>query len=134
MSINHVTLAGNLTRDMELMSTSSGYEVGRFGIAVNERRKNSNGDWEDAPNFFDCTMFGTRAAKLAQYLVKGTKVCVSGSLHWSQWQAKDGSKRSKVDVTVDDVELMSRREDGSGCAPRDQSHEQQTLYDEDIPF
>lgn len=127
MSINHVTLAGNLTRDMELRSTASGYEVGSFGLAVNERRKNGE-EWEDVPNFFDCTMFGTRAAKLAQYLKKGTKACVSGKLRWSQWQAKDGSNRSKVEVVVDDVEFMSRRED-----KEEQRYETQDVYS-DCPF
>ena len=133
MSINHVTLAGNLTRDMEVRATASGYEVGNFGIAVNERRKNGD-EWEDVPNFFDCTMFGSRAGKLAQYLTKGTKVCVSGKLRWSQWQAKDGSNRSKVEVVVDDVEFMSRREEGQSRASEQPSYGAEQLYDSDLPF
>ena len=106
MSINRVIISGNLTRDMELRSTASGSVIGQFGVAVNDRRKNAQGEWEDVPNFIDCTMFGTRAEKLAQYLTKGTKVAIEGKLRWSQWE-KDGQKRSKIEVIVDDLELMS---------------------------
>ena len=58
MSINHVAITGNLTRDPELRSTAGGTAVLSFGIAVNDRRKNQQtGEWEDYPNFIDCTMF-----------------------------------------------------------------------------
>lgn len=116
MAVNSVTLAGNLTRDPELRTTQSGSSVLSMGVAVNERRKNQQtGEWEDIPNFFDLTMFGNRAEKIAPYLTKGTKVTVQGRLHYSSWQAQDGSKRSKVDVIVDEIEFMSR---GQQQAPR----------------
>jgi len=77
-------------------------------VAVNERRKNGQtGEWEDRPNYIDCSMFGTRAEKLSAYLTKGCKVAITGKLRWSQWE-KDGSKRSKVDVVVDELEFISR--------------------------
>ena len=59
MSINRVTLTGNLTRVPDLRSTAGGMPVLSFGIAVNDRRKNQQtGEWEDYANFIDCTMFG----------------------------------------------------------------------------
>ena len=98
MSINRVIISGNLTRDPELRQTQSGMAVLSFGVAVNDRRKNpSTGEWEDYPNFVDCTMFGARANSLAQYLSKGTKVSIEGKLRWSQWE-RDGQKRSKLEV------------------------------------
>ena len=106
MSINKVVISGNLTRDMELRSTASGLAIGGFSVAVNDRRKNQNGEWDDYPNFIDCTLFGSRAEKLQPYLAKGTKVAIAGKLSWSQWE-RDGQKRSKIEVIVDDVELMS---------------------------
>lgn len=116
MSINCVMLTGNLTRSAELRTTQGGTNILNFGIAVNERRKNQQtGEWEDIPNFFDLSMFGNRAEKIAPYLTKGTKVTVQGRLHYSSWQAQDGSKRSKVDVIVDEIEFMSR---GQQQAPR----------------
>lgn len=110
-NINVVMLTGNLTRDSELRTTQGGTQVLRFSVAVNERRKNGQtGEWEDVPNYIDCTTFGNRAGALAQHLRKGTKVAVRGRLHWHQWQTDDGSKRSKVDVTVDALEFMSRNQ------------------------
>ena len=62
MSINRVNITGNLTRDPELRATAGGTQVLSFGVAVNDRRRNAQtGEWEDYPNFVDCTMFGTRA-------------------------------------------------------------------------
>ena len=139
MSINRVVISGNLTRDPELRSTAGGTSVMGFGVAVNERRKNAQtGEWEDYPNFVDCTMFGKRAEALERYLRKGTKVAIEGRLHYSSWE-KDGQKRSKLDVTVDEIEFMALREDGDGGRPYGSARPQQKpaqadLYDEDIPF
>lgn len=114
MSINRATISGNLTRDAELRSTASGMPVLSFSVAVNDRRKNNQtGEWEDVPNFIDCTMFGTRAQSLSQYLTKGTKVAVEGKLRWSQWE-RDGQKRSKLEVIVDEIEFMSSRNSNGG--------------------
>ena len=108
MSINRVTISGNLTRDPELRTTQGGMAVMGFGVAVNDRRKNQQtGEWEDVPNFVDCTMFGTRAQSVMKYLGKGSKVAIDGKLRYSQWET-DAGKRSKLEVIVDEIELMSR--------------------------
>ena len=110
MSINRVFITGNLTRDPEMRQTNGGMPIMGFGMAVNERRKNQQtGEWEDYPNYVDCTMFGERAAKVSQYLAKGSKVSVDGRLRYSSWE-KDGQKRSKLEVVVDNIEFMSRSE------------------------
>ena len=115
MSINRVIISGNLTRDPELRSTQSGMDVLSFGVAVNDRRRNpQTNEWEDYPNFVDCTMFGNRARSLAQYLSKGTKVSIEGKLRWSQWE-RDGQKRSKLEVIVDELEFMSSRNSNGGA-------------------
>lgn len=155
MSINRVIISGNLTRDPDLRQTASGMPVLGLGVAVNDRRKNqTTGDWEDYPNFIDCTMFGARAEALSRYLSKGTKVAIEGKLRWSQWE-RDGQKRSKIEVIVDELEFMSSRNSG-----QDQGHSfgapssyaapsygtpapapmqaapavDASIYDEDIPF
>ena len=114
MSINRVLISGNLTRDPELRQTGGGTQVLSFGVAVNDRRRNpQTGEWVDYPNFIDCTMFGARAEALSRYLSKGTKVAIEGKLRWSQWE-RDGQKRSKIEVIVDELEFMTSRNDGSG--------------------
>lgn len=121
MSINKVIITGNLTRDASLSALPSGTPVCEFGVAVNERRRNRQTDeWEDVPVFVDCNMFGTRAEKVAQYLVKGLKVTVEGKLRYSSWE-KDGQKRSKLDVVADDIEFLTARN-------QDQQQYQQAQY------
>lgn len=138
MSINRVVISGNLTRDPELRTTASGMSILSFGVAVNDRRKNSQtGEWEDYPNFIDCTMFGIRAQNIQQYLSKGSKVTVEGKLRWSQWE-KDGQKRSKLDVVVNDIDFGGNRksdDDSAYSSPTVPVADTPTaLYDEDIPF
>ena len=156
MSINRVNISGNLTRDPELRATAGGTQVLSFGVAVNDRRKNpQTGDWEDYPNFVDCTMFGTRAEAVSRYLSKGTKVAIEGKLRYSSWE-RDGQRRSKLEVIVDEIEFMSRGNQGGqggygqnggnsygGYAPAPapqaapapvQAPPAVDVYDEDIPF
>lgn len=154
MSINRVTISGNLTRDPDLRATQSGMEVLGLGVAVNDRRKNpATGEYEDYPNFVDCVMFGPRARTVSAYLAKGSKVAIEGRLHWSQWE-RDGQKRSKLEVIVDDIEFMSVRKETAGSQPTQQQSTRvaeipnynpapapsygyaptTSVYDDDIPF
>lgn len=140
MSINKVLITGNLTRDPELRETPSGFQVLNFGVAVNDRKKNqSTGQWEDYANFVDCTMFGNRAASVSRFLAKGSKVAIEGKLRWSQWETQDGGKRSKLEVVVDELEFMSRNENGSqgqeyGRGEVAQPAMEAVGYDDEIPF
>lgn len=144
MSINRVNISGNLTRDPELRATASGTQVLSFGVAVNDRRRNpQTGEWEDYPNFVDCTMFGTRAEAVSRYLSKGSKVAIEGKLRYSSWE-RDGQRRSKLEVIVDDIEFMNARPASSPSAsPAAGGGEPQyavpeapalEIADEDIPF
>ena len=139
MSINRVIVSGNLTRDPEVRTTASGNPVMGFGIAVNDRRKNSQtGEWEDYPNFIDCTMFGARAQSVFRFLSKGSKVAIEGKLRWSQWETNEGQKRSKIEIIVDEIEFMSSISNGAqvpatASAPAVDPMTS-TLYDDDIAF
>ena len=150
MSINRVVVSGNLTRDPEMRATAGGTQVLSFGVAVNDRRRNpQTGDWEDYPNFVDCTMFGARAEAVGRYLAKGAKVAIEGKLRYSSWE-RDGQRRSKLEVIVDEIEFMSRNGQGGGqqggYAPQGAPYPQQGgyqpapmqqevgFYDEDVPF
>ena len=151
MSINRVNISGNLTRDPELRATAGGTQVLSFGVAVNDRRRNpQSGEWEDYPNFVDCTMFGTRAEAVSRYLSKGSKVAIEGKLRYSSWE-RDGQRRSKLEVVVDEVEFLSPRNQQGGGNPAFQqapaygapqpnyaapvqAPPSADVYDEDIPF
>lgn len=108
MAINSVSLSGNLARDPEI-KTSGSTIICSFCIVVDDNVKNrSTGEWERVPNFFDVAVFGKYGDAVAQRLHKGAKVFVDGKLHYSTWQAQDGSKRSRVSVYADTVETASQ--------------------------
>lgn len=137
MSINRAIVSGNLTRDPELRATPGGTQVLGFGIAVNDRRRNQQtGEWEDYPNFIDCTMFGNRAEALSRILRKGMKVAVEGKLRYSSWEDKNGGgRRSKVEIVPDEVVLMSQNPNGQQ-APQQyapQGYQQQAYAPQPAP-
>lgn len=152
MSINSVNISGNLTRDPELRQTQGGTNVLSFGVAVNDRRKNGQtGQWEDYANFVDCTVFGARADSLSKILAKGMKVIVNGKLHYRSWEDGNGQKRSKLEVTVNDLDFMGRsgkseghsrgsNNNGGGyvgqgiSGPQNGSPQGVEYYDSDVPF
>jgi single-strand DNA-binding protein len=130
LSINRCIISGNLTRSPELKQTQGGTAVLQMGVAVNDRRKNpSTGEWEDVANFVDCVLFGTRAERVAQYLDKGTKVAIEGRLRYRAWE-QDGARRSKLEVVVDEIEFMSRANNGQQVA---QSYPQPAYVTPTVP-
>ena len=127
MSINKVVLSGNLTKNPEVRMAGA-TPVLQFGLAVNERVK-VDGEWTDKPNFFDVVVWGTRGESLSRILTKGSKVAIAGRLRWSQWEANDGSKRSKVEVVAEDVELM-----GEKSKAGNDDFKAENFSDTDLPF
>lgn len=145
-NVNSVCVSGRLTKDAELKATKSGASILNCGIAVNESRKNAQGEWSDYANFFDFVMFGPRVNALSKYLQKGKKVTLSGRLHQDTWEDAQGNNRSKVVIMVNDIELPPRETQGAGAAaPNRLINVQNTapaaapvssagVYDQEIPF
>jgi len=108
VAFNRVVLAGNLTRDPELRFTQSGVPVANFGLAVNRvRSKNEEVD------FFDVTAWRELGETVTNYKKKGDPILVEGRLQYRSWEAKDGSKRNKVDVVADNVQFLGSSNGGS---------------------
>lgn len=134
MAINRVTIMGNLTRDAELRKKGDATSVLTFGLAINEKKKDSEtGEYVDAPVFVDCALFGARAEALAPYLTKGKKVSVDGRLRYHSWMKND-EKRHALSVLVTDIEFADSKGAGKDTvSAQGQSTEPET-YDADIPF
>ena len=105
--MNKVILVGNLTRDPELSETNNGTAVCNFSIAVN--RDYANADGERDTDFFNITVWRGRAETCGQYLKKGSKVGVIGSLQNRSYEDKDGVKRYVTDIIAEQVEFLSPR-------------------------
>lgn len=158
MSINSVTISGNITREPDYRVTAFGSQILSIGVAINDRKKNKEGQWEDYTHFVECVMFGARAESLAPILEKGMKVAIKGKLDYSTWVDKaTNQSRSSLKVLIDDVDIMSQRRQQEDGAPRYERpayqppkqpepqaarpvqdkptiDAQQSVYDEDIPF
>lgn len=128
--INVVVLVGNLTRDPESKDTRSDTSLCSMRLAVNGRRKDSQGDWQDDPNYFDVTAFGRTADNCAKYLEKGSPCAVKGRLNWREWETQEGGKRQAVDVVAEDVQFLAFKENRDG-GQRQTSEQRQ---DDDIPY
>jgi single-strand DNA-binding protein len=119
-SVNQVILMGNLTRDPELRQTPSGQTVCNFGIALNRAYKNQSGEWQEATDFVNCVAWGPLGERIGQYLHKGSRALVQGTLRSSSWE-QDGQKRSKLEVWANDVTFLDGRggdgEGGGSSAP-----------------
>jgi single-strand DNA-binding protein len=113
MNINRVVLTGNLTRDPELRSTGGGLTVCKLRVAVNTRRKNSDGTWDEKPNYFSVTVFGRQADSCGQYLRKGRPIAIDGRLEWSEYTNNEGQKRESIDIIADTVQFLGGRDDSA---------------------
>ncbi len=121
-SYNRVILVGNLTRDVELKYTQQGTAVTELGLAVNDRRKNQNGEWHDETTFVDVTLWSRTAEIAAEYLTKGSPVLIEGRLKYDTWET-DGQKRSKLRVVGERMQMLGGGGGGRGGSRPPQPHQ-----------
>ncbi len=124
-NFNKVILAGNLTRDPQLSYLPSNTPVAEFGLAINRKWRGQNGEMREETCFVDCSCFGKQAETLNQYMTKGRPLLVEGRLQLQQWTAKDGTKRSKHKVIVEQFQFL-----GSGGGGGQRSDNSQARADQ----
>ncbi len=139
-NFNKVILLGNLTRDVELRYTQGGLAVAKFGMAVNRRSSNKDGEARESTCFVDMTAFGKQAEVLDQYVGKGSQLFTEGRLEFSTWEDKTGGgKRNKLEVIVENFQFVGGRGDGSKgsgerAAPASAEASSAPADFDDIPF
>jgi len=111
---NKVIMVGNLTRDIELKYLPSGSAIAKSAIATSHRYKMQNGEQKEEVCFLDFTVFGKAAEILNQYVRKGSKVLLEGRLIFEQWQANDGTNRSRHTLRVDEFKFLDSKADSMG--------------------
>ena len=101
---NTTTLSGNLTRDPEIRYTREGQPNATFGLAVNRRwQARGSDEWEESTSFFDVVCWREQAENVALSLTKGSRVIVTGRLDQHTWETEAGERRSRIEVTADEV-------------------------------
>ena len=113
-NFNKVFLMGNLTRDPQVSYLPSQTAVCELGLAVNRRWTGQDGQQKEEVNFVDVVAYGKQAETLGKYLRKGRLVFIEGRLKLDQWEAQDGTKRSKMRVVLEGFQFIDSR--GAGEA------------------
>ena len=113
-SYNKVLLMGNLTRDVQVKSTSGGQSVADISIAVNRKYKTKDGQDREEVTYVDCECWGPRGEVIAKYFSKGKPIFIEGRLKLDSWEDKDGQKRSKMRVMIEDFQFVEGRGGGGG--------------------
>ena len=147
MSFNKITIIGNLGRDPELRYTPQGTAVCDFSVAVNDRKRDKAGEWQDVTTWFKITFWGKQAENASKYLTKGRQAYIEGRLQVEEWTDRDGNSRYTLAVQGSEIQFLGegRTEGGDhstseGSYPAAASNDDfsgQTptaASDDDIPF
>lgn len=132
--MNHLTIIGNLVKNPELRTTTTGVNVCTFTVAVNRRR--TQPDQQPEADYFRVTAWRERGELCAKFLQKGKKACVIGPVSVRTYQANDGTTRAQLEVTAEEVEFLSPRiSDGPVPEePRDVQTGFQQVETDELPF
>lgn len=116
--MNRATIIGNLTFSPELKTVQNGVSVCTFNVAVNRRRKEGQ---EPEADFFRVTAWRQLGENCAKYLSKGRKVAVTGPVSGRAYMGKDGTPKFSLEITADDVEFLSPKNEQPDAAAVEQT-------------
>jgi single-strand DNA-binding protein len=153
-SVNKVILLGNVGKDPEIRSTPGGTMVASFSLATSDRYQDQQGNWQDRTEWHNLVAFKRTAEIIRDYVKKGSKLYVEGRIQTRSWDDKEGAKHYKTEIIINDLSLLSGRDEGSGggysrsssSSSAASSYDQRTpaaqddvaqsaeISDDDIPF
>lgn len=153
-SVNKVILLGNVGKDPEIRSTPGGTMVASFSLATSDRYQDQQGNWQDRTEWHNLVAFKRTAEIIRDYVKKGSKLYVEGRIQTRSWDDKEGAKHYKTEIIINDLSLLSGRDEGSGggysrgasSSSASSSYDQRTpaaqddvaqsaeISDDDIPF
>ncbi len=113
-SVNKVILLGNVGKDPEIRSTGGGTVVANFSLATSDRYQDAQGNWQDRTEWHSLVAFKRLAEIVRDYVKKGSKLYIEGKIQTRSWDDKDsGAKRYRTEIIVNDLSLLSGRDEGS---------------------
>lgn len=115
-NLNRAQIIGNLTRDPETRSTTTGQSVCNFSVATSSQWLNNQGVKQERTEYHPIVAWGKLAEICSQYLLKGRKVFVEGRLQTREWEATDGSKKQRTEIVAESIIILDRPPAGSAAA------------------
>ncbi|MBD3250956.1 single-stranded DNA-binding protein, partial [Candidatus Uhrbacteria bacterium] len=113
MSLNRAQLIGNVTRDPEVRTTTTGQSVANFSVATNAQWTDAQGQKQERSEFHNIVAWGKLGEICGQYLAKGRRVYVEGRLQTRDWETQDGQKRQRTEIVADNVIMLDRPQGAS---------------------
>ena len=114
MTLNKMMIIGNLGADPELRYTPGGKAVAELRVAVNDRSKGPDGEWQEETQWFRVELWEQAAERAAERLRKGHKVFAEGQLRAREWEGKDGQKRTSLEIRFARIQSLERRDPSEG--------------------
>ena len=149
-SVNKVFLLGNVGKDPEVRSTGGGTMVANFSLATSDRFQDQQGNWQERTEWHNLVAFKRTAEIVRDFVKKGSKLYIEGKIQTRSWDDKEtGAKKYRTEIIVNDLSLLSGREDGGGYsrssnassnmdqrppAGIDDVAQSAEISDDDIPF
>ena len=137
MTLNRMTAIGNLGSDPEMRYTPNGNPVTTFRMAVSRSYNTGEGERREETEWFSVVAWNQLAELCNQYLSKGQKVYVDGRLQTRNWEARDGTQRTTIEIVAQNVVFMSRPGEGGGGMPREGDYPGEAFGggpEDDLPF
>ena len=106
--LNSFIAVGRLTRDTELRYTAEGTATCKFGLAVNRSYKKGE-EQIDQTLFINVVTWGKQAENCSNYLHKGSKIAVNGSLTSSRWEDKEGNRRTSFEINAQTIQFLDSK-------------------------
>ncbi len=109
MSFNKITIIGHLGKDPELRYTPQGDAVCDFSVAVNDRKRDKAGEWQDVTMWFRVTFWRRQAENASKFLTKGRQVYIEGRLQIEEWTDRDGNNRQTLAIQGSELQFIGER-------------------------
>lgn len=148
-SVNKVILVGNVGKDPEIKVASTGNAIATFSLATTDRTKDATGNWTDRTEWHNLVAFARTAEVVRDYVKRGSKLYIEGRIQTRSWDDKDGQKKYRTEIVVNDLVLLSGRGEGESSgnysrsgstydqrqpAAADDVVQATEITDDDIPF
>ena len=130
--LNKIMIIGNLGSDPELRYTQSGTPVASFRVATTEKWKDKGGQMQEQTEWHSCNAWSKLAEICGNYLKKGSKVYIEGSVHTRKWQDQEGKDRYSTDVKVREMKMLDGKKDSQ--PPGGEWSQPAPGGDDSIPF
>ena len=136
VSVNRMTIIGNLGSEPEMRFTPSGRPVTSFSVATNWRYTTSEGERKEETEWFTVVAWGKLAEQCNQFLAKGRLVYIEGRLRMNTWEGQDGQKRYRNEIVANIVRFLDRQGTAAAEGKTEESEEsiEGELEPENIPF